>query len=98
MIQVSLPFHLCTLAGVEMGVILEDIDPVTLGALLDALEAKYPVLKGTIRDQSTLTRRPFIRYFTGGEDLSLAPANTRLSDDVRTGKEVFRIVGAIAGG
>jgi sulfur-carrier protein len=98
MIQVALPFHLCTLARVEKGVMLEDIDLLTLGELLNAVEEKYPVLKGTIRDQSTLARRPFVRFFAGSEDLSLAPAETKLSENVRTGKEVFRIVGAIAGG
>ena len=98
MIRVVLPFHLCNLARVEGEVLLEVASPVTVRAVLDALEALYPVLRGTIRDHGTLKRRPFIRYFACKEDLSLEPPETFLPDDVVSGNEPFLIVGAMAGG
>jgi len=72
--------------------------PVTLGSVLDALEASYPALRGTIRDHVTLRRRPFVRYFACKEDLSFEPPETKLPDAVATGDEPFLIVGAMAGG
>jgi hypothetical protein len=98
MIRVELPFHLRTLARVDGEVQLEVGSPVTLGSVLDALEARYPVLRGTIRDHVTLRRRPFVRFFAAKEDLSLEPPETKLPDAVATGDEPFLIVGAMAGG
>lgn len=98
MIRVVLPFHLCRLAGVEGEVRLEVAGPVTLRSVLDALETRYPMLRGTIRDHGTLRRRPFLRFFACGQDLSHEAADTALPGAVAAGTEVFRIVGAIAGG
>jgi hypothetical protein len=98
MIQVVLPYHLRTLAGIEGDVDLEVAGPVTLCSVLDALEARYPVLRGTIRDHVTLQRRPFLRFFACEQDLSLEPPDTPLPDAVATGKEPFLVIGAIAGG
>jgi len=98
MIRVTLPFHLRTLARVDGEVQLQLDSPATIGAVLDALEAKYPVLRGTIRDHGTLKRRPFIRYFACEQDLSLDPPDTPLPDAVVSGAEPFMVVGAMAGG
>jgi sulfur-carrier protein len=98
MIRVLLPFHLRTLAHVEGEAILDVAPPVTIRAVLDAVEAKYPVLRGTIRDHGTLRRRPFIRFFACKEDLSNDPPETALPDAIVTGEEPFLIIGAIAGG
>ena len=98
MIRVTLPHHLQTLAQVGKEVHLEVEGPVTLGAVLDALEARYPVLRGTIRDHVTLQRRPFLRFFTCGQDFSLEPPDTLLPEAVVIGEEPFRVVGAMAGG
>lgn len=98
MIRVVLPFHLRNLARVEGEVLLEVASPVTIRAVLNALEAKHPVLRGTIRDHGTLKRRPFIRFFACKEDLSLEPPEMLLPDDVASGSEPFLIVGAMAGG
>ena len=98
MIRVVLPFHLRNLALVEGEVALEVAEPVTVNAVLDALEAKHPVLRGTIRDHGTLKRRPFIRFFACKEDWSLEPPDTHLPVAVATGAEPFLIVGAMAGG
>jgi hypothetical protein len=98
MIRVVLPFHLRTLARVEGDVELEVERPVTLCSVLDALEARYPVLCGAIRDHGTKQRRAFLRYFACQEDLSLEPPDTPLPDAVASGAEPFLIVGAIAGG
>jgi len=98
MIRVVLPFHLRSLARVEGEVRIEVPGPATLGAVLDAVEARYPVLRGTIRDHGTLLRRPFIRFFACEEDLSQEPADTRLPEAVTAGAEPFLIVGAMAGG
>jgi molybdopterin synthase sulfur carrier subunit len=98
MIRVVIPFHLRTLARVEGDVELEVESPATLGALLDELEARYPVLRGTIRDHSTLKRRPFVRFFACKADFSFEPPEARLPDAVANGTEPFLIIGAIAGG
>ncbi|MGC3991964.1 MAG: MoaD/ThiS family protein [Chthoniobacteraceae bacterium] len=98
MIRVVLPYHLRNLAGVGEEVPLELAPPVTVAAVLDAIERRYPMLCGTIRDHDTLQRRPFIRYFACKEDLSLEPAETPLPAAVASGEEPFLIVGAMAGG
>ncbi len=98
MIRIVLPFHLKNLARVEGEVTLELPAPVTVAAVLDAIEAKHPSLRGTIRDHGTLKRRPFIRYFVCKEDWSLAPADKLLPEEIVTGKEPFLVVGAMAGG
>jgi hypothetical protein len=97
-IRVILPYHLRNLAGVEREAGLEIEGPVTPRSLLDALEARYPMLRGTIRDHTTKERRPMLRYFACGQDLSFEPSDALLPDDVASGREPFRIVGAIAGG
>ena len=98
MIRVVLPFHLRNLARVEGEVELAVAPPVTVSAVLDALEARFPVLRGTIRDHRTLKRRPFIRFFACKEDLSLDPPDTPLPETVVNGMEPFLVVGAMAGG
>jgi sulfur-carrier protein len=98
MIRVVLPYHLRILARVSDEVRLEVQSPVTLRAVLDALEASYPMLRGTIRDHVTLRRRPFIRFFACKEDLSLESVETRLPSPIVTGAEPLLIVGAMAGG
>ncbi len=98
MIRVVLPYHLRTLARVDGEVQLEVGNPATLGAVLDALESRYPMLRGTVRDHVTLRRRPFIRFFACKEDLSNEPPETHLPDSVSSGAEPFLIVGAMAGG
>jgi molybdopterin synthase sulfur carrier subunit len=98
MIRVELPPHLRTLARVGDEVTLELHGEATLGAVLDALERQYPVLRGTIRDHTTHVRRPFLRFFACAEDLSHEPAHTPLPDAIARGKEPFLVVGALAGG
>ena len=98
MVRVELPAHLRTLARVKNEVTLEVRAPATQAAVLDALEATYPVLCGTIRDHVTHKRRPFIRFFACGEDLSHLPADTPLPHSVAAGTEPFLIIGALAGG
>jgi hypothetical protein len=98
MIRVALPTHLRTLARVEGEVRLEVEGRVTIGSVLDALEAAYPTLRGTMRDQVTKERRAFVRFFACQLDLSLEPQDTRLPDPVATGAEPFLVIGAIAGG
>ena len=98
MIRVVLPAHLRTLARTDGEVTLEVVGPPTLGAVLDALEARYPVLQGTIRDHGTRQRRAFVRFFACEQDLSHDPPETLLPDAVATGAEPFLVVGAIAGG
>jgi len=98
MIRVVLPFHLRTLAHVEGEVQLEIAGPVTLRAVLDALEASYPVLGGTIRDHATQKRRPFLRFYVGEDDWSNNPPDALLPEEVVSGKEPLFIIGAIAGG
>jgi hypothetical protein len=98
MIRVELPAHLRTLARVT-GEVTVDVDgTVTQRAVLDALEARYPMLSGTIRKHGTLARRPFVRYFACGQDLSHEPADAVLPEAVARGEEPFIVLGAIAGG
>ena len=98
MIRVVLPTHLQRLANVGREVQLEVDGLVTQQAILDALEAKYPMLRGTVRDHHTKKRRDFIRFFACGEDLSHEPMDAKLPDSVADGTERFMIVGALAGG
>lgn len=97
-IRVVLPYHLRHLARIEGEVEVAVADPATLGGLLDALEARYPMLRGTIRDPLTSARRPFIRFFACKEDLSFEPMGTPLPEAVVSGAEPFLVVGAMAGG
>ena len=97
-VRVVLPAHLQTLARVEREVSVDVPAAVTLGAVLDALEARYPVLRGTIRDHDTRKRRPFVRFFACEEDYSHAPPDIPLPDAVATGAEPLLVVGAMAGG
>jgi hypothetical protein len=98
MIRVTLPFHLRTLAHVGGEVQLSIEGPVTQRAILDALEAAYPVLAGTIRDHGTQERRPFLRFFACEQDLSHEPPDAPLPEAVAKGEEPYMIIGAIAGG
>jgi molybdopterin synthase sulfur carrier subunit len=98
MIRVVLPHHLRTLARVEREVQLEVEGQVTQRSVLDALEASYPMLRGTIRDHTTQQRRPFVRFFACGQDLSHDPPETPLPEAVATGAEPLLVVGAMAGG
>ncbi len=98
MIRVVLPFHLKRLAQVDGEVQLEVEGPVTQRSVLDALEARYPMLCGTIRDHVTQQRRPFLRFFACEQDLSLESPDAPLPDEVAKGKEPFLVIGAIAGG
>ena len=98
MIRVALPYHLRTIARVDGEVTLDVDGPATLRAVLDALEAAHPALRGTIRDHNTLRRRPFLRVFACGEDLSHDPPDAPLPGPVASGAEPLLIVGAIAGG
>ncbi|HEY8447791.1 MAG TPA: MoaD/ThiS family protein [Thermomicrobiales bacterium] len=98
MIRVILPAHLQTLARVGREVEIEVTGPVTQRTVLDALEATYPILRGTIRDRVTQRRRPLIRFFACERDLSHEPPDSPLPEEVATGKEAFWIVGAMAGG
>ena len=97
-VRVALPFHLRNLARVEGDVLLAVAAPVTLRAVLDALEGRYPMLRGTIRDYGTGQRRAFLRFFVCEEDWSLASPDAELPAAVATGKEPLLILGAIAGG
>ena len=98
MIRVALPAHLRTLAHVSGDVRLDVSGPVTQRSILDALEARYPMLRGTIRDHVTFQRRPFLRFFACAEDYSLASPDAPLPAPIADGTEPFLIVGAIAGG
>ena len=98
MIRIVLPAHLRTLARVDGEVKLNVERPVTQRSVLDALEARYPMLRGTVRDHVTLKRRAFVRFFACEQDLSHEPADAPLPDAVATGAEPFLIVGAMAGG
>lgn len=98
MIRVALPFHLRTLARVDAEVELAVAGPVTQRSILDALEARHPVLRGTIRDHTTQRRRPFLRFFACGQDFSHDPPDAPLPAAVASGAEPYLIVGAIAGG
>ena len=98
MIRVVLPANLQKLANVDREIALQSKGDVTIGSLLDELETRYPMLRGTIRDYITKGRRPFIRYFACGEDLSHEPPETPLPEAVVRGEQPLRIVGAMAGG
>ena len=98
MIRVELPAHLRTLARVGGEVAVDVSGPVTQRAVLDALEARYPMLRGTIRDHVTQLRRPFLRFFACEEDLSHEPPDAPLPASVAAGTEPFLVIGAIAGG
>jgi hypothetical protein len=98
MIRVVLPYHLRTLAQVGAEVRVEVAGPVTQRAVLDVLEVRYPMLRGTIRDHVTQVRRPMLRFFACREDLSNEPPDALLPDAVAAGAEPFLVVGAIAGG
>ena len=98
MIRIVLPAHLRNLSGAGGEAAVEVAVPVTLRSVLDALEAKYPVLRGTLRDHVTKQRRPFVRFFALQEDLSHEPPDAPLPDAVASGEEPLLIVGAIAGG
>lgn len=97
-VRVSLPYHLRNLAQVGTEVTLDVARPVSVKSALDALEAQYPMLRGTIREYDTGKRRPFLRFFACEEDYSLDPMETELPQAVAEGKEPLLIVGAIAGG
>jgi sulfur-carrier protein len=97
-IRVRLPTHLRTIAKLDGEAVLEIEAPVTQRAVLDALEAQYPALRGTIRTHGELQRRPFIRFFACEQDLTLEPPDAPLPDEVAQGREAFLIVGAMAGG
>lgn len=98
MIRVILPTHLWRLANTSREIEIQVEGQATLGAVLDALEEQYPVLRGTIREHASKKRRDFVRYFACGEDWSHEPGDTPLPEDVISGKEPFRVVGALAGG
>jgi hypothetical protein len=98
MIRVVLPHHLRTLARVGEEVNIQPAGAPTVSSVLEALEGSYPVLRGTIRDHGTLKRRPMVRFFACGEDISLEPPDTSLPNEVASGKEPFFVIGAIAGG
>jgi len=97
-VRVTLPYHLRNLARIEGEVALEVAGPVSVRSVLDALEARHPVLRGTIRDHGSLNRRAFIRFFACGEDLSLEPVEAALPAAVAEGREPLMVVGAMAGG
>ena len=98
MIRVIVPYHLKTLAQITGEVQLDVPAPITLGAVLDALESRYPMLRGTVRDRVTGKHRDFIRFYACEQDLSNDPPDTPLPDAITNGSEPFLIIGAIAGG
>jgi hypothetical protein len=98
MIRVTLPFHLRNLAHVGGEVAIDVDGPATVQSVLDALEARYPILRGTIRDHASGERRPFLRFFACKQDVSLDPPEAELPPDVASGAEPFQVIGAIAGG
>jgi hypothetical protein len=98
MIRVILPFHLQTLAGCAREVSVAVEAPITAGRIIDAIEHRYPTLRGAIRDQVTKKRRPLVRFFADGEDLSHQSTDVDLPETIANGREPFYIVGAIAGG
>ena len=98
MIRVALPLHLRTLAGVDGDVELDVQGEVTRRSILDALETRYPMLRGTIRDHVAGERRPFLRFFACGEDITHEPPDAPLPQAIASGAETFYVIGAIAGG
>jgi molybdopterin synthase sulfur carrier subunit len=98
MIRIVLPFHLRTIARIDGEVAIELEDPPTLCSALNVLETRYPVLRGTIRDYVTQQRRPFLRFYACGKDLSNEPPDTALPEEVISGRDPLLIIGAIAGG
>ncbi|MFM9838225.1 MAG: MoaD/ThiS family protein [Cyclobacteriaceae bacterium] len=98
MIRVVLPYHLRNLANIGSEVQLSVTGEATVQSILDAIEERYPMLAGTIRDHVTKQRRPFVRFYASGEDLSLVSPDTPLPDKVIAGEEPFLVIGAIAGG
>jgi hypothetical protein len=98
MIRVALPFHLQTLAGCEPEVELAIDGKVTQQSVLDAVETRFPVLRGTIRDHATLERRPRVRFYADGRDVTFDPVDRELPESVVRGEQAFMIVGAISGG
>ena len=98
MIRVVLPFHLQTLASCDREVTVDVNGVVTRNTILDALETKYPMLRGTVREHVTLKRRPRVRFFADGEDISHDPPDDELPSAIASGEEPFMIVGAVAGG
>jgi predicted metal-dependent hydrolase len=98
MIRLMIPTHLSRLANSGRHIELEVNQPVTLNAVLDALEAHYPMLRGTLRDHQTKQRRPFIRFFALGQDLSNEPPDTPLPDEITQGAQPLLVIGAMAGG
>jgi len=98
MIRVELPHHLRTLAGVGAEVQFDIAAPVTQRAILEAIEARYPMLRGTIREHGTLKRRPLLRFFACERDISLEPPDDPVPDAVAAGTEPFLIIGSVAGG
>lgn len=97
-VRVQIPYHLRNLARVEGEIVLDVAGPVTIRSVLDALEKRYPMLAGTIREHDTLKRRAFLRFFACEEDLSHEAPDLELPEAVSSGKEPFLIIGAIAGG
>jgi hypothetical protein len=98
MVRVILPHHLRNLARVGVETLVEPELPLTIGTVLDSIEAAYPNLRGTIRDHGTLKRRPFLRFFVCGEDVSLEPYDFQLPQAIANGEQPFMVIGAIAGG
>ena len=98
MVRVELPYHLRQLAQIDHEVAVEISGVVTAGAIIDALEARYPMLRGTIRDHATRQRRPFLRFFACEEDVSFAGLDAPLPPEVADGREPLTIIGALAGG
>lgn len=98
MIHIVLPAHLCNLAKISQEVEVDLTGEMTIAAVLDEIEDRYPILRGTIRDHATKERRPYIRFFACGEDLSHYPQDTTLPAAVLAGEQPFRVVGAMAGG
>jgi hypothetical protein len=98
MIRVHLPFHLRTLAQVSDEVELEIAAPITIRSILDALEGRYPVLRGAIRDHGTLKRRAFLRFYACEQDLTVAPMDEPLPEAIASGQEPLLIIGGLAGG
>ena len=98
MIRVALPHHLRTLAKTDREVAITVEGPITIGTVLDAVESQYPMLRGTIRDHVTKQRRPFIRFFACGQDLSHQSTDIPLPEAIIAGAEPFRVIGAMAGG